>query len=389
MASSSVGNLADAIPLLDDAGGGSYIRGRNTAADIRAGLVLGLTAPSASSASARQGVFGRKWNVSSDRWEDLFVRADGSPTRNVIVQAGTAIVTKSGSPYITWVAADTTVQLSNSNGANPRIDLVCARVCDKGTTPGDPVHGPVIWQEEGTPAGSPVAPATPAGAIVLAEVFRAAGATGDQLVQGNITDKRKGTAWHGTPRILLPGDSLADAGGYHDELRRRTGSFVAAPLVTAGYIDLIDRWSDEDSKWHGTQELVHAAELGANSALEFVDYSVMNMVLPDPGWDYRIVSGVDWHGLCGSPVTFTVSAKLTSIAGTQIGRPFVYSAGSAGSDGVAGPPAHADLNSFRSGRSAVLSGSQTVHMAVNRFAGASGVRTWSVGTGMTLRQVPA
>jgi hypothetical protein len=389
VASGSVGNLADAIPLLDDAGGGSYIRGRNTAADIRAGLVLGLAAPSASAASARAGVFGRKWNSTSDRWEDMFVKADASPTRNVIVQAGTAIVTKSGSPYITWVAADTTVQLTNSNGANPRIDLICARVCDKGTTPGDPVHGPVIWQEEGTPAGSPVAPSVPAGAIVLAEVARAAGATGDQLVQANITDKRKGTAWHWTPRVLLPGDSLSDAGGYHDERRIRSGSFVAAALVTAGYIDLTDRWSDEDSKWHGTQDLLHSADLGADTTLQSGDYSVMNIVLPDPGWEYRVEANIDWHGLSGSPVTFTVSARIGSTSGTQITRAAVYDAGGPGDSGVSGPPAHADLNFHRTGRSAVLSGSQTIHLVVDKLAGASSTRTWATGTGMNLRQVPA
>jgi hypothetical protein len=88
--------------------------------------------------------------------------------------------------YVGFNDAPTVVAITTANPTNPRIDLICMTVQDAYYTG---ASNNVIFQVvAGTPAGSPVVPATPANSIALAEVAVAAGAL--SIVTGNITDLR-------------------------------------------------------------------------------------------------------------------------------------------------------------------------------------------------------
>jgi hypothetical protein len=88
--------------------------------------------------------------------------------------------------YVGYNDAPTVVAITTANPTNPRIDLICMTVQDAYYTG---AQNNVIFQVvAGTPASSPVVPATPANSIALAEVAVAAGAL--SIVTGNITDLR-------------------------------------------------------------------------------------------------------------------------------------------------------------------------------------------------------
>jgi hypothetical protein len=88
--------------------------------------------------------------------------------------------------YVGYNDAPTVVAITTANPTNPRIDLICMTVQDAYYTG---AQNNVIFQVvAGTPASSPIAPATPANSIALAEVAVAAGAL--SIVTGNITDLR-------------------------------------------------------------------------------------------------------------------------------------------------------------------------------------------------------
>lgn len=76
--------------------------------------------------------------------------------------------------------------LTTANPTNPRIDRVCMTVNDAYYT--GSLNNVVLQVVAGTPAGSPVAPATPANSISLATIAVAAGATA--ITTANITDTR-------------------------------------------------------------------------------------------------------------------------------------------------------------------------------------------------------
>lgn len=222
----------DAIPLLDDNGSGQYIKGRNNALDIRSGLLGALFATLGGMDQPRPGVLNR-W----DQTGDLRVQQNGGGGQNVLIGKGRAIVPRTGQgPYLFCNYADQVVAMPAASGVNPRIDIVCATAYDKGPFPADAAHGPEFTIVQGTPAGSPAVPATPADSIKLAEVFRAV--NDNTITSGEITDKRAGTTLNGAIRRIGAGDSLADAGSLTGEMRdtgssldRWTGS-VWEPIVT-------------------------------------------------------------------------------------------------------------------------------------------------------------
>lgn len=221
--------LDDAIPLT--AADGST--GRNNARDIRYGLIGQLALPAAGTLTWRNGVLARGWDGSN--YTDL--RVVQSSGRTVSVNAGAFVATRSGQgPYLGWAESSKNITLVAADGTNPRIDIVCLIPYDQAPSafPGDPQHGPYLIGVTGTPAGSPSVPSTPAGAIKIAEVARAAGAPGDTIVQANITDKRQSAGWLGMLRPLLAGDSASDAGGYPGDHRYRA--------ATATMSELIDTW---------------------------------------------------------------------------------------------------------------------------------------------------
>lgn len=123
----------------------------------------------------------------------MAVSANSPAGMSVVVATGwAAIVGTTQSNMGTYVAyndANTVLTITTANPSNPRIDRVVVTVQDAYYTGS---ANDVIFQViAGTPAGSPVAPATPANSISLATVLVGAGVT--QINTGNITDTRVDT----------------------------------------------------------------------------------------------------------------------------------------------------------------------------------------------------
>jgi hypothetical protein len=120
----------------------------------------------------------------------LAVAQNGTPNMSVNVASGWAAIvgttqTNMGT-YIAYNDATVNAAITTSNASNPRIDLVCITVSDAFYT--GTLNQVAINVVAGTPAASPVAPATPANSIVLAQVAVAAGTS--SIVTANITDAR-------------------------------------------------------------------------------------------------------------------------------------------------------------------------------------------------------
>lgn len=154
-----------------------------------------------------------------------------TPSMSLTCEAGSCVITRTGQgPYLCYLPTQGTLTLAAADPTNPRIDRIVAQVYDSAlgdTLPTTPTlsspGGLVIRAVTGTPAGSPVAPALPTGAITLATVAVAANAT--QITSGNITDARKSCVTRGSSaRTLLPGDLSSDAGAVSGELRYTVGT---------------------------------------------------------------------------------------------------------------------------------------------------------------------
>lgn len=133
---------------------------------------------------------------------DLAVTAQATPNMSVLVAGGRVAVKGTQATYQgTYFGenrGNTTLTITASDPTNPRRDLIVASVRDAQYSGTD--NNFDVRVVAGTPAASPVDPATPANAFVLARVAVAAGAT--SVTNANITDLRTTTT----------GQSLAPAG---------------------------------------------------------------------------------------------------------------------------------------------------------------------------------
>lgn len=252
--------MTDAIPLMESDG----TTGRNNARDIRMQLITPLLLPDALGTGIRNGVLPRTWSSTLSQYTDLKVTQLASPGQAVQIQPGRLFLTRSGQgPYIlTQESAVASYAMDTADPTNARIDVIYARLYDAAIGDGG-FHGPRLEHVNGTPAGSPVAPSVPSGAIALAQVLRPAGV--NNVTDANITDLRKGTALHGAPRLLLPGDSLADPGLFVGERQVRMNSAAAIAAGGAAWNEY--RWCG-DSTWKpmelGSTTMTHAPRDGGN-----------------------------------------------------------------------------------------------------------------------------
>lgn len=236
--------MTDAIPIMESNG----TTGRNNARDIRTQLISSLLLPDSVGYGVRPGVLPRRYiGLSTNDFVDLKVIALDTPGQGVQLYPGKAVVPRTGQgPYV--LSQETTVSpypLDAADAGNPRIDVIYLRLYDHaiGDSGGGP-HGPVIDHVNGVASGSPAVPSVPADALPLAQILRPANT--NNVVGANITDVRKSTQLLGTPRILLPGDSLADAGILPSERRLRMASTAQIAAGTSPHIEEI--WCG-DSKW--------------------------------------------------------------------------------------------------------------------------------------------
>jgi hypothetical protein len=126
---------------------------------------------------------------------DLAVAAGSGLTLSVA--AGEALIrgddtTHTGYQGLYHVTVDSTYSgptLAAADATNPRVDSVILRVWDATENTGQSLNSAVIASVQGTPAASPVAPALPATALLLANVTVPAGAT--SIVSSNISDQRR------------------------------------------------------------------------------------------------------------------------------------------------------------------------------------------------------
>lgn len=123
----------------------------------------------------------------------------------VLVNAGYCAVphpTTGHGVYLFGTMVQTALSVATSDPANPRIDIVIARVYDVGTS-SSYCDVEVVT---GTPAGTPAAPATPAASLLLAQVL--VPASSSSVTGGNITDSR---TWTAPPGGVIPVASAAAA----------------------------------------------------------------------------------------------------------------------------------------------------------------------------------
>jgi hypothetical protein len=122
---------------------------------------------------------------------DLAVAQNGSPNMSVNVAAGIGVIdgtenAVSQGTYVDLNDATVNLAIAAADPTNPRNDLVVMKVQDAQYSGATNAASLVVVQ--GTPAGSPVDPATPANAIVLARVRVNAGVS--SITNAVITDLR-------------------------------------------------------------------------------------------------------------------------------------------------------------------------------------------------------
>lgn len=120
----------------------------------------------------------------------LAVTQNGTPNMSVNIAVGWAAIvgtsTTTQGTYVSYNDAVVNAAIATAPSSNSRIDLVCLTVNDayySGST-----NNVVVNVVTGTVAASPVAPATPANSIALAQVLVGTSAT--SIVNANITDVR-------------------------------------------------------------------------------------------------------------------------------------------------------------------------------------------------------
>lgn len=291
--------MTDAIPLMQSDG----TTARNNARDIRTMLLGALILPDSVGYGVRPGIIPRRWiGVSAADFPDLRVIQMDTPGQAVQLYPGKCVVVRTGQgPYL--LSQESTISpyaLDAADPSNARIDIVYVRQYDHaiGDSGGGP-HGPYIEHVNGTPSGSPVAPNVPTDALPLARIARAA--NDNTIVAADITDLRKSTQLLGTPRILLPGDALADAGIFPSERRVRMAS---SSEITAGSQPFIEEIWCGDSRWHPTATRI----VGRNRRTTSVDTSATTA-----GTAFRIMT-VQAPVLAGHTYEISVRGEMLNTA---------------------------------------------------------------------------
>ena len=310
------GDATDMIPLLDNNGSGTYNKGRNNADDFRRqflGMLIGKNANQGF--DWRPGIIAQSGFLGGGCFDGGVVQATGGAgSQAVTIWQFRAIIVRSSAgagPYL--VSQDghkTALAAPAADATNPRVDLLCVMPYDQGRVGSDAQHGPKYIWVTGDPAASPAEPALPAAvadALVLARVNR--GANDNTIADADCVDRRKGTSIHGTPRVLMGGEALGDAGAYHGELRRRV--FSSGITAVTALAEITERYSLTDSKWHALQNIPMTTPTQSFSGVinNATTTTLATLSIPDMGFPYKI-------NACGGYEYWTVDAN--ALIGCQI-----------------------------------------------------------------------
>jgi len=122
--------------------------------------------------------------------QEFVVTQAGSPNMTVLVETGYASVpgTESATQgnYLACNDAQVTLSIAAAHATLPRIDIVVVNIRDAQYSGAN--NDAQLQVITGTPASSPVAPAAPSNAVIIAQVAVAAAAA--SITNGNITDTR-------------------------------------------------------------------------------------------------------------------------------------------------------------------------------------------------------
>lgn len=326
---STVITAAGCIPLMSH---GPSPSGVNSAQNFRQGLIGALvtaapTTPSAGPPAWLSGVLCTTSynNFAGNYPVDLMVISQNTPGQSVLVYAGVSVVSRgpTNGPYLACFNTTSTINLDAADATNPRIDVVYVQVNDDAIGDAGSTNGATMAVVNGTPASSPTAPAIPAGAIPLAQIYRNTVAnSGNAISQSNLTDVRTSAGTAGGIRTYLPGDSLTAAGSHSGEFTFDIANYgLRYWLANAWHGTVLKTYS---GTWaNGTTDIT----VGTNSAAPTV---IMTANIPDPGYPYKLdVSGAadtsGWGTFTpGSPPWTLVTTRVGSSTGTLISQARLY-----------------------------------------------------------------
>ena len=169
---------------------------------------------------------------------DLAVNAVATPSMNVVISAGAAYIKGSiGSSttqgiYHVYNDAPITASVATAPTSNSRIDLVVLQITDAsyGSTTSTVVYNVI----SGTASASPVAPATPASSIALAQILVGTNVT--SITGSNITDLRTRT---GPDDLFVQSAAVGDDALTIQALAGQTGNLLsvrnASGTVVGGF----------------------------------------------------------------------------------------------------------------------------------------------------------
>lgn len=275
-----------------------------------------LVAPSnVSEVDFRSGVF-----VSGDGGNNFTagLTTPTSPTTDMLshVAPGCFVVhVPSQGPYIFALLGKADLTHAMADAANPRKDLVVARVYDEGNGGTGGTAGNRYAQVEivtGTPGSSPVVPATPVGATPLSVVTIRAGATDVKSTDIDTSVRSSGLVARGGLRVCFTANDLAVAGAYPGETR-----IVPTSVFPVQY------WGgatpNGDAKWHGAGgSVAYVVNAGLIQGGESARAQIATYTVQDPKVPY--VAEVSGQAFCilGANVRCDVGIARGTISGSLI-----------------------------------------------------------------------
>ncbi|MFD8596963.1 hypothetical protein ACFV1L_18375 [Kitasatospora sp. NPDC059646] len=183
------------------------------------------------------------------------------------VGVGRAVVqgTTAQGAYSVAFDAPQSLLIPDGNGVNPRIDLLVVRVYDP-EIDGSPTAQVVLERVAGTPLGSPVAPAAPAGSLPLWEIrVEATASAGSPINWASRTDRRQYTVSAGG--IGVGPDT---SNGVHEAQYRDRGT-------TTG----LERWNGGSAAWESRLYLGTSGRIVIGSDVELYRDAPNSLRTPD------------------------------------------------------------------------------------------------------------